>query len=445
MTSSLTIARSATTCPAARMRSTSVVPDLSSASLARVGNRQHRDLQRHKLSAFDRCRAWLRLATSAAPPRTYCRPTPCPLSAGREPALPLRRRAVREGVGHDITARLLLQAVVADRRRGLQCRFDVARLERASSAAWNDAPRRRRGNRPAIRPAPGCGWPRPCCRRRAALLAPSAECRAGSARDGRPRARSHRPRANSQALPLQPRKRASHVAEERGVEIDAPVVRAIERPHRRLREAAAALDRAGVQPQPRRAVLLPAALEDFASTYLRYCRAPRRRNRPSGPSARRSAAAGWLVGLLVVPAAVHDLGAADQDARIDAERPADQAEHDDGSDAEAAAPDRDTDAAAAAKPPSSPRLSSTLSLRRKSSQRIVNSSEAFTAIIAELRARVQRLLECSTRHTASDPIIGRICPVASRNHKPLFYLARSRCGLSVVGPASPTASPESEF
>ena len=49
----------------------------------------------------------------------------------------------------------------------------------------------------------------------------------------------------------------------------------------------------------------------------------------------------------MVPGAVHHLGAADQDARVDAERPTDQAEHDDGSDAQAAAPDRDTDAAAA--------------------------------------------------------------------------------------------------
>jgi hypothetical protein len=48
-----------------------------------------------------------------------------------------------------------------------------------------------------------------------------------------------------------------------------------------------------------------------------------------------------------VPGAVHHLGAADQDARVDAERPTDQAEHDDGSDAQAAAPDRNTDAAAA--------------------------------------------------------------------------------------------------
>ena len=53
-----------------------------------------------------------------------------------------------------------------------------------------------------------------------------------------------------------------HVAEERGVEIDAPVARAIERPHRRLRIAAAARLAAGVKPQPRRPVALAARLED---------------------------------------------------------------------------------------------------------------------------------------------------------------------------------------
>ena len=43
-----------------------------------------------------------------------------------------------------------------------------------------------------------------------------------------------------------------------------------------------------------------------------------------------------------------DLGAADEQARIDAERPADDAEHHDGADAQSAAADRETAAAAAA-------------------------------------------------------------------------------------------------
>jgi hypothetical protein len=48
-----------------------------------------------------------------------------------------------------------------------------------------------------------------------------------------------------------------------------------------------------------------------------------------------------------VPAARQNFGAADQDAGIDAERPADQAEHDDRPDAQSAAADRKTKAPAA--------------------------------------------------------------------------------------------------
>ena len=53
---------------------------------------------------------------------------------------------------------------------------------------------------------------------------------------------------------------------------------------------------------------------------------------------RPGAPGGRLIGLLAMLAAAADkFRAADQDARIDAGRPADQAEHDNGSDAEAAA------------------------------------------------------------------------------------------------------------
>ena len=46
--SSVTMLRSATKWPAATMRCTSSAPDLSSLTIARVGNRQHRDLERHE-------------------------------------------------------------------------------------------------------------------------------------------------------------------------------------------------------------------------------------------------------------------------------------------------------------------------------------------------------------------------------------------------------------
>ena len=44
----------------------------------------------------------------------------------------------------------------------------------------------------------------------------------------------------------------------------------------------------------------------------------------------------------------HHFGAADEDRRVDAERPAQQAEHDDGADAELAAPDSETGSTAEA-------------------------------------------------------------------------------------------------
>src|SRR5262245_24776616 len=51
------------------------------------------------------------------------------LEAGHEPALALRRRAVREGVGNHVALRAPLQHVVPDGRGGLQCGLDVARIE----------------------------------------------------------------------------------------------------------------------------------------------------------------------------------------------------------------------------------------------------------------------------------------------------------------------------
>src|ERR1700675_1214928 len=51
------------------------------------------------------------------------------IEAGLEPALALFRGAVGEGIGHDVALHLFLQAVVADRSRGLQRLVDVARFE----------------------------------------------------------------------------------------------------------------------------------------------------------------------------------------------------------------------------------------------------------------------------------------------------------------------------
>src|SRR5688572_29482007 len=55
------------------------------------------------------------------------------LEAGREPLLALRRAAVGEAVGHHLALGFLLHHVVADRRRGLQRRLDVAWLQQLPS------------------------------------------------------------------------------------------------------------------------------------------------------------------------------------------------------------------------------------------------------------------------------------------------------------------------
>src|SRR5258708_26255751 len=64
------------------------------------------------------------------------------IEAGLEPALALFRRAVGEGVGHDVALHLFLQPVVADRGCGLQSLVDVARVEEVAfflSAVGPDA------------------------------------------------------------------------------------------------------------------------------------------------------------------------------------------------------------------------------------------------------------------------------------------------------------------
>ena len=136
------------------------------------------------------------------------------------------------------------------------------------------------------------------------------------------------------------------LTKKRRVEIDAAVGRTIKRPHRRLREAAAALLRAGEQPQPRRSILLAARPEDFAPGVLGIAQhgcdeLTHRVGRRAG------APVGRPIWLLVARAPADKFRAADQHAGIDASRPGDQAEHDHGSNAEPAATARNTETAAA--------------------------------------------------------------------------------------------------
>src|SRR4051812_10269218 len=123
------MARPATACPAFSIRSASVPPDLSSSSL-RVSeivstaifsgtNGRLSSMPGMRQALIRPCRKRVAGLQRAFP------------EAGHEPALPLLGRAVGEALRHHGALRLPLQRVVADRRGGLQCRIDVARIEEA--------------------------------------------------------------------------------------------------------------------------------------------------------------------------------------------------------------------------------------------------------------------------------------------------------------------------
>src|ERR1700710_704547 len=139
------------------------------------------------------------------------------------------------------------------------------------------------------------------------------------------------------------------LAEEIGVEKDLLVRRAVERPHRRLRHAAApAIGGVAKQHDARSGKGLSAFLEDFAPAIVDFAEhagdhAAHLVLRRTGLGRRR-----LPVGLIAWRrTAAENFRAADQDAGIDAERPADETEHDDGADAEPApAAHRDSEATA---------------------------------------------------------------------------------------------------
>src|SRR5262249_36851672 len=142
------------------------------------------------------------------------------------------------------------------------------------------------------------------------------------------------------------------LAEERGIEIDLLVVRTVERAHRALRlPAAFRTGLALVENEHGLAIGLAVALEDVG---------PFRVNVAEDGRDESSDVIAWLAGaprllparrlhrlLSVRAAAGKDLGAADQDTWIDAQRPADQAQHYDSADPESAAAQRQAEAPAA--------------------------------------------------------------------------------------------------
>src|ERR1051325_3215545 len=119
---------------------------------------------------------------------------------------------------------------------------------------------------------------------------------------------------------------ALQVAEERRVEIDPLVVRAIERPHGGARGTAGRARGAGKHHQRRRPVAAALLLENVTPYHLGA--AQHGGYELPGAIARCAGMRRRMVRRVIGMAAVaEDLRAADQEPRIDAERPADQPEH----------------------------------------------------------------------------------------------------------------------
>src|SRR4051794_16018401 len=264
------------------------------------------------------------------------------LVAGHEPLLALRRRAVGEGIGHDAAGGLALQRVVANRARRGERGVDIAGLQEVR-------PLLRLAIDPDTGQAVGLQFDlhleRIRLRLAAGLLLQPRHARndaeqvldvmAGLMRDDVGGGEVTGGLAGAAT------KTRLDLAEETGVEEDGPVGRTVERSHRRLCPAAAsAIGDVAEQHDLRTGKGLARGLEDLAPAIVDLAEdagdhAAHLVGRRAALGVGRRLAIG-LVGRRL-SAAGEDLGAADQDTRIDAEGVADQAEHDDGADAEPAA------------------------------------------------------------------------------------------------------------
>ena len=373
-TSSVTMARPATAWPAFSIRSAKRVARLVVRRLARVGHRQHRDLERHEGALV--VDAGHGGAIIAWPTAKVLQALTVPsLKPVDEPALALLGAAVGEAVRHHGALRSPLQRIVADRGRRLQRRVDVARIEELvlrlgvvrpdageavglqldhAPAVWLDCARSPEAalrllhlgqdaeqvlhvmadlmrDHIGLRELAGLAG--------AAAEAPSRDRGRTRCRD-RPRGRSGNRTAPSRSAPRR-RPSASGPRTSR----------------------ASARDRSGLPwrryPSTCTSVLPRTRATNFPVSSL-------------GVPVRRAVSCCGALRLLVAAAiADDDVGAVDQQPRIDAERPADQAEHHHAADAEPAGADRQPPIPPPPpKPPPSPRRSSTLPLSGMSSRRI---------------------------------------------------------------------------
>ncbi len=262
------------------------------------------------------------------------------LIAGHEPALALFSRAMGERVRHHAAGSLALQGVVADRRRRGQRGIDIAGVEEVALLLLPIDP----DTGETIRLQLDLDLKRIGFRLAASLL-----LQAGHARQDAEQVLDVMPGFVGDDIGGGEFARAAgtaaeaglDLAEEAGVEEDLLVGRAIEWPHRRLRHAAApTIGGIAEQHDARTGVALAAGLENLAPAIVDFTEhagdhAAHVILRRSG--LRRTRPAVGLIARSLAAAAGEDFRPPDQDARIDADRPADQAEHDHGSNAEAAA------------------------------------------------------------------------------------------------------------
>src|SRR5262245_26319156 len=265
---------------------------------------------------------------------------------GHEPAGALRRGAMGEGVGYDIALALPLQPVITDGRGGLQSGLDVAGLDEVPSLLR------------VMRPYAG----------EAIGLQLDADLDAVGV--GPVHALLHPLdlwKNPEQVLHMMPHLVGDHVGlrelagfaaritgakaslevlEERRVQVNLAIVRAVERPHRGLRGAAGRACRAREHDERRRLVLLAGLCEDLLPLSLGA--SEHGRDELPGLIGRRSGSCRLATLLLGAVSAGENLGAVDQQPRVDAEPPGEKSQHDDGAYAETSATARHPEAAALA-------------------------------------------------------------------------------------------------
>src|ERR1043166_3663498 len=270
------------------------------------------------------------------------------LEAGVEPAHALVGRAVGEAVRDHGAARLTLQPVVADRRGGFQRRLDVSRIEERFLLLLPVRPHA--GQAIGLQldlhlQAVGVALRQPVLH--LLHLGQDAE----QVLDVVPVLMGdHVGLGELTGLALAPAEAALEFAEERRVEIDLPVGRTIERPHRRPREAARRLDPTAEQHQMRRLITAARFLKNFPPAVLVLAQhlAHEIAGGVLGLAGlrRRPVLDRRPTRLLVRRMTREDFAAADQQARIDAERPAEKAEYPEPANAQSAGPHRHAEAAA---------------------------------------------------------------------------------------------------